>query len=174
MLKITLLPFNVRAQDRVEDRFHSYGAPGESHICILKIQFKINSQATMGTYARIHISASTWDHVRIPRGPAMSTLVPAMSPLCILLQVRVEGNLIWVIHIWCQRKTVNDRSQKLQWSGFHFLKSCGIIVPGNSWALFMTGGNLLILTSTMGTEEKWRDTVENSSRQGTEIFSRRK
>lgn len=88
MLKITLLPFNVRAQDRMEDRFHSYGAPGESHVCILKIQFKINSQVTMGIYPRIHISASAWDHARkIPRGTAESTVVLAMHLLYLPLQM---------------------------------------------------------------------------------------
>lgn len=86
MLKITLLPFNVRAQDRMEDRFHSYDTPGESPICILKIQFKINSQVSMGIYPRIHISASVWDHVRkIPGGPAMSVLT--MWSLCTSLQI---------------------------------------------------------------------------------------
>jgi hypothetical protein len=64
----------------MEDRFHSYEVPGESHICILKIQFKINSQVKIGIYHRIHISASIWDFVRkIPRGTAMSILVPAQG-----------------------------------------------------------------------------------------------
>ena len=64
----------------MEDRFHSYGAPGESYICILRIQFKMNSQVTTGIYPRIHISASAWDQGgKIPRGPAMSTVIPAYS-----------------------------------------------------------------------------------------------
>lgn len=74
--------------DRMEARFHSYGAPGESLICILKIQFKINSQVTMDIYLRIHILAWAWDYVRkISTGPAMSTVVTALWPLCIFLQI---------------------------------------------------------------------------------------
>lgn len=92
MLKITLLPFNVKVHDRMEDRFHSYGVPGESPICILKIQFKINSQVTMDIYFRLHISAWAWDYERkISTGPAMSTVVPALWPLCIFLQITVGG-----------------------------------------------------------------------------------
>lgn len=92
MLKITLLPFNVKVHDRMEARFHSYGVPGESPICILKIQFKINSQVTMDIYLRIHISAWAWDYVRkISTGPGMSTVVPVLWPLCIFLQIVVGG-----------------------------------------------------------------------------------
>ena len=92
MLKITLLPFNVKAHDRVEERFHSYDAPGESVICILTIQFKIRSPVTVGIYLRTHISALAGDHVRkIPRGPVMSTVVLAPWPLCLSPQITVGG-----------------------------------------------------------------------------------
>lgn len=75
----------------MEDRFHSYGAPGESYICILKIQFKINSQVTMGLCPGIHISALAWDHERgTPRGTPKSTIVPALCLLPVLQVTRVQ------------------------------------------------------------------------------------
>lgn len=152
MLKITLLPFNVRAQDRMEDRFHSYGAPGESHICILRIQFKINSQVTMGIYPRIHISALAWDHVRkIPRAPAMSTVVPAMWPSYIPLKGVVEENMIWVAHCWCQRGT-GDWQRVKEWSGFLKPVALSSLATVGYLVRVKVGENLPLLTSAVGTD----------------------
>lgn len=97
----------------MQDGFHSYGAPGESCICILKMQLKINSQVTIGIYPRMCVSAPSLG----PQGKFLEeqefTITPAPGLLCPLFPNARKRTVLGEPCLDTRREVANYRSKKI-------------------------------------------------------------
>lgn len=98
----------------MQDGFHSYGAPGESCICILKMQLKINSQVTIGIYPRMCVSAPSLG----PQGKFLEeqefTITPAPGLLCPLFPNARKITVLGEPSLDIRQEVANYRSKKIE------------------------------------------------------------